>query len=41
MVVRFEVNKDLPEDVTALTLSYTFFRVNKVAAKLELIKDRN
>ncbi len=41
MVVRFEVDKDLPEDVTALTLSYTFFRVNKVAAKLELIKDRN
>jgi cytochrome c oxidase assembly protein subunit 11 len=41
MVVRFEVDKDLPEDVTTLTLSYTFFRVNKVAAKLEFIKDRN
>ena len=30
MVVRFEVDKDLPEDVTALTLSYTFFRAKKV-----------
>jgi cytochrome c oxidase assembly protein subunit 11 len=29
MVVRFEVDKDLPEDVTALTLSYTFFRAKK------------
>ena len=27
MVVRFEVDKELPEDVTSLTLSYTFFRV--------------
>jgi cytochrome c oxidase assembly protein subunit 11 len=36
MVVRFEVDKDLPEDVTSLTLSYTFFRVNEVAAKLEI-----
>jgi len=26
MVVRFEVDKDLPDDVTSLTLSYTFFR---------------
>ena len=26
MVVRFEVDKDLPEDVDLLTLSYTFFR---------------
>jgi len=32
MVVRFEVDKDLPEDVTALTLSYTFFRAKKIAA---------
>ena len=31
MVVRFEVDKDLPEDVAELTLSYTFFRVKKVA----------
>jgi cytochrome c oxidase assembly protein subunit 11 len=31
MVVRFEVDKDLPEEVTALTLSYTFFRAKKVA----------
>ena len=31
MVVRFEVDKDLPEDVEELTLSYTFFRVKKVA----------
>ena len=36
MVVRFEVDKDLPEDVTSLTLSYTFFRVNEVEAKLEI-----
>ena len=27
MLIRFEVDKDLPESVTALTLSYTFFRV--------------
>ena len=27
MLVRFEVDKDLPENVDALTLSYTFFRV--------------
>lgn len=27
MLVRFEVDKELPEDVSALTLSYTFFRV--------------
>jgi cytochrome c oxidase assembly protein subunit 11 len=26
MLVRFEVDRDLPEDVGALTLSYTFFR---------------
>ena len=26
MVVRFEVDKDLPDDVSSLTLSYTFFR---------------
>ena len=26
MVVRFEVDKELPDDVTSLTLSYTFFR---------------
>ena len=32
MVVRFEVDKELPEDVAELTLSYTFFRVKKVAA---------
>ena len=32
MVVRFEVDKDLPEDVAELTLSYTFFRVKKVAS---------
>ena len=32
MVVRFEVDKDLPEDVEELTLSYTFFRVKKVAS---------
>ena len=31
MVVRFEVDKDIPEEVTALTLSYTFFRAKKVA----------
>jgi len=31
-VVRFEVDKDLPEDVEELTLSYTFFRVKKVAS---------
>jgi cytochrome c oxidase assembly protein Cox11 len=33
MMVRFEVDKELPEDVEELTLSYTFFRVKKVAAK--------
>lgn len=27
MIVRFEVDKDLPKDVEALTLSYTFFKV--------------
>ena len=27
MLVRFEVDKDLPENVDALTLSYTFFKV--------------
>ena len=32
MVVRFEVDKDLPEDVAELTLSYTFFRVKKLAS---------
>jgi cytochrome c oxidase assembly protein subunit 11 len=32
MLVRFEVDKDLPEDVEELTLSYTFFRVKKVAS---------
>jgi cytochrome c oxidase assembly protein subunit 11 len=32
MVVRFEVDKELPEDVAELTLSYTFFRVKKVAS---------
>ena len=32
MVVRFEVDKDLPEEVTELTLSYTFFRAKKIAA---------
>ena len=32
MVVRFEVDKDLPEEVNALTLSYTFFRAKKIAA---------
>jgi cytochrome c oxidase assembly protein subunit 11 len=26
MVVRFEVDKDLPEAVEVITLSYTFFR---------------
>ena len=26
MVVRFEVDKELPDDVSSLTLSYTFFR---------------
>ena len=26
MLVRFEVDQDLPVDVGALTLSYTFFR---------------
>ena len=31
MIVRFEVDKDLPEEVNALTLSYTFFRAKKVA----------
>ena len=31
MVVRFEVDKELPEDVEELTLSYTFFRVKNVA----------
>jgi cytochrome c oxidase assembly protein subunit 11 len=33
MMVRFEVDKELPEDVEELTLSYTFFRVKKVATK--------
>ena len=28
MLVRFEVDKDLPEGVEDITLSYTFFRVN-------------
>ena len=28
MLVRFEVDQDLPKDVGALTLSYTFFRAN-------------
>ena len=32
MVVRFEVDKELPEDVAELTLSYTFFKVKKVVA---------
>ena len=32
MMVRFEVDKELPEDVVELTLSYTFFKVKKVAA---------
>ena len=32
MMVRFEVDKELPEDVAELTLSYTFFKVKKVVA---------
>ncbi|MDC0183058.1 cytochrome c oxidase assembly protein [Nitrosomonadales bacterium] len=31
MMVRFEVDKELPKGVEELTLSYTFFRVKKVA----------
>ena len=31
MAVRFEVDKELPEDVAELTLSYTFFAVKNVA----------
>ena len=31
MMVRFEVDEELPEGVEELTLSYTFFRVKKVA----------
>jgi len=33
MTLRFMVGKELPEDITTVTLSYTFFELDTVAAK--------
>ena len=35
MLVRFEVDQDLPKDVGALTLSYTFLEQKAIIHKLE------
>lgn len=36
LLVRFEIDKDLPRDVNSLVLSYTFFKANKKVGKSEI-----